>query len=82
MGNFVTASGEDAVLSSPTGHATVLQDAGGQGDSSALAINDKGQSVGWSETAGGGAEAVLWSPPDGRRAWAQYWGPCGLTLRP
>ena len=32
----------DAVLWSPSGKATVLQDAGGQGFSQALAINDFG----------------------------------------
>ena len=43
--------GQDAVLWSATGTATVLQDAGGQGFSGAVAINAAGQSVGFSETA-------------------------------
>ena len=47
--------GTDAVLWSPSGKATVLQDAGGQGDSYAYAINDAGWSVGFSNTASGGA---------------------------
>jgi hypothetical protein len=48
-----------------TAHAgydvTVLQDAGGQGDSLPNAINASGQSVGNSSTATGSA-AVKWSP--------------------
>ncbi len=55
------AGGEDAVLWSATGKATVLQDVGGRGFSAARAINDKGQSVGVSNTTEG-ADAVLWSP--------------------
>jgi PEP-CTERM motif len=50
------------VLWSPSGKATVLQDVGGQGVSSAYAINASGQSVGQSNTASDGADAVLWSP--------------------
>ena len=45
---------------SPLGTATVLQDAGGQGFDDAVAINDSGESVGYSLTASGD-EAVLWS---------------------
>ena len=45
-GQSVGYSGGDAVLWSPSGKATVLQDAGGQGESYALAINDAGWSVG------------------------------------
>jgi hypothetical protein len=53
----------DAVLWSPSGKATVLQDAGGLGYSAAVAINDSGWSVGNSWTPGGaGPDAVLWSP--------------------
>ena len=51
----------DAVLWSPSGKATVLQDAGGQGYSAAFTINDLGWSVGYSSTASG-SDAVLWSP--------------------
>jgi uncharacterized membrane protein len=51
------------VLWSPSGKATVLQDAGGQGQSVALAINDAGRSVGWSSTKlGYDTDAMLWSP--------------------
>ena len=50
-----------AVLWSRSGKATVLQDAGGQGDSFAGAINDFGWNVGDSDTATG-SDAVLWSP--------------------
>jgi probable HAF family extracellular repeat protein len=51
----------DAVLWSPSGKATVLQDVGGVHDSYSIAINDAGQSVGYSFT-NGGIDAVLWSP--------------------
>jgi hypothetical protein len=47
----------EAVLWSPSGKATVLQDVGGARFSKALAINDSGESVGFS-----GKDAVLWSP--------------------
>ncbi len=51
------------MLWSPSdGGAAVLQDVGGEGYSAAYAINAAGQSVGVSQTAGGGTEAVLWSP--------------------
>jgi hypothetical protein len=49
--------GDDAVLWSPSGQATVLQNAPGFSQSAASAINDAGQSVGFS-----GGDAVLWSP--------------------
>jgi hypothetical protein len=53
----------DAVLWSPSGKATVLQDVGGRDVSYALAINNAGQSVGYSGTSNGtGEDAVLWSP--------------------
>jgi hypothetical protein len=57
----------DAVLWSPSGKATVLEDIGGQGFSAPYAINASGESVGWSATTSGGQfasnrEAVLWSP--------------------
>ena len=62
VGDSVTTSGgDDAVLWSPTGKATVRQDVGGQGFSEAVAINDSGQSVGVSYTASS-VDAVLWSP--------------------
>ena len=55
-----------AVLWSPSGNATVLQDVGGNGVSQSYAINDSGQSVGFSYTSPGCfehcQEAVLWSP--------------------
>ena len=52
------------MLWSPSGKATVLQDAGGQGYSYVYAMNDAGWSVGYSFTAPGASsgEAVLWSP--------------------
>jgi hypothetical protein len=54
--------GDQAVLWSPTGTATLLGDVpGGTGVSNDVAINASGQSVGWSETASG-QDAVLWSP--------------------
>jgi len=62
LGNSLTASGQDAVLWSPSGKARVLQDAGGHGYSDALAINASGQSVGWSDLPSGVSEALLWSP--------------------
>jgi len=40
----------------------VLQDAGGRGDSTVVAINDAGQCIGTSFTPSGGVDAVLWSP--------------------
>ncbi len=52
---------KEAVQWSPSGKATVLQDAGGRGESTVVAINDAGQSVGYSYT-GRGYVAVLWSP--------------------
>jgi hypothetical protein len=60
LGYSNTASGQDAVLWSPSGTATALQDAGGQGFSGAVAINASGKSVGFSLTASG-QDAVLWS---------------------
>ena len=51
----------EAVLWSPSGKATVLQDVGGRGQVYADAVNDAGWSVGQSETATG-YDAVLWSP--------------------
>ena len=42
------------------GIAAVLKDPGGQSVEFALALNDKGQSVGYADIAGGGTEAVLW----------------------
>jgi probable HAF family extracellular repeat protein len=51
------------VLWSPSGKATVLQDAGGQGFSQVNAINDAGRSVGYSFTGAlSPTEAALWSP--------------------
>ena len=41
--------------------AIVLPDAGGDEDSVVRAINSLGESVGWSATASGGFDAVLWS---------------------
>jgi hypothetical protein len=61
FGWSVGSSGGDAVLWSPSGKATVLQDAGGQGYSAASAINAFGWSVGFSKVAFG-YDAVLWSP--------------------
>jgi hypothetical protein len=60
--SFVDSTGLhfDAVLWSPSGKATVLQDVGGQEFSFTEALNDAGQSVGFSRTAAG-QEAVLWS---------------------
>jgi len=49
------------VLWSPSGKATVLQNVGGSHDSIAFAINDAGQSVGYSRSRDG-TDAVLWSP--------------------
>src|SRR6516165_9796790 len=64
VGNSATASGQDAVLWSPSGKATVLQDAGRQHDSRPISINDAGWSVGYSlaTSAGHRFDAVLWSP--------------------
>ena len=53
--SFHAGNTVDAVLWSPSGKPTVLQDAGGEGDSGAFAINASGQSVGYSFTASGGA---------------------------
>ena len=50
-----------AMLWSPSGAATVLQDVGSRGLSRASDINHAGQSVGYSTTASGYEEAVLWS---------------------
>ena len=62
VGYSDTAPGDDAVLWSPSGKATVLQDVGGQGISYADAINDAGQSVGSSQYRDRRLDAVLWSP--------------------
>ena len=51
-------SGQDSVLWSPSGKATLLQGL----SSHALALNDAGRSVGWSEAVNGDTEPVLWSP--------------------
>jgi hypothetical protein len=44
------------------GSATVLQDVGGQQKSVAVAVNNSGDRVGYSETGKGDQDAVLWSP--------------------
>jgi PEP-CTERM motif len=61
VGGSATASGGEAVFWSRKGKATVLQDVGGQSNSSGVAINAFGWSVGTSGTSSG-LEAVLWSP--------------------
>ena len=62
VGSYLTGSGYDAVLWSPSGTATVLQDAGGWPERR-LAINASGHSVGYSNAGiGNGQDAVLWSP--------------------
>ncbi len=65
VGYYQTSSGNnrEAVLWSPSGKATVLQDAGGLGQSQVNAINASGQSVGSSEATGSGSAEypVLWS---------------------
>jgi hypothetical protein len=53
---------EQAILWSPRGKATFLQDVGGQNRSIVIALNAFGQSVGVSDDSAGGQEAVLWSP--------------------
>ncbi len=52
------------MLRSPLGKATVLQDVGGQGKSAAVAINDAGQSIGYSLSCDSSCrdEGVPWSP--------------------
>jgi hypothetical protein len=60
VGFSVTATGQDAVLWSSAGAATMLQDPGGEGFDEPTAINASGQSVGYTVTASGD-EAVLWS---------------------
>jgi hypothetical protein len=67
--------GSDAVLWSPSGKATVLQDAGGAGISEAFDINDLGWSVGESDTPGFNSEAVLWSPSGKATDLAAVLGP-------
>src|SRR5580658_9701446 len=66
VGYSDTASGTDAVLWTPSGKATVLQDAGGADYSFPNAINDAGWSVGVSYTSRSlgptDPDAVLWSP--------------------
>ncbi len=53
---------EAALLWSPSGIVTVLQDVGGFYGDSVVAINNAGQSIGYSEDLGDGAtEAVKWS---------------------
>jgi hypothetical protein len=76
VGSSATASGGvEGVLWSRTGRATVLQDVGGEDNSSASAINAFGWSVG-SSGAASGLEAVLWSPTGKGRALQT---PSGLT---
>jgi hypothetical protein len=68
VGSSATANGGlEAVLWSRTGKATVLQDVGGERNSSASGINAFGWSVGTSG-APSGLEAVLWSPTGKGRA--------------
>ena len=50
----------EAILWSPDGSAVVLQDVGGEGQSVANGINDAGEIVGFSGTADGHDEAVVW----------------------
>ena len=71
----------NAVLWSPSGKATVLQDVGGDGVSEGRAINDSGQSVGFSLTApaSGCQDAVLWSP-SGKATVLQDAGGHGWSL--
>src|SRR5271165_4481407 len=59
-------------------HVTVLQDVGGLGINEPFAINDAGQSVGWSHSAGG-VEAVLWSA-SGKAAVLQDVGSQGISI--
>jgi hypothetical protein len=66
------------VLWSPSGKATVLQDVGGLGNSYADAINDAGQSVGYSVTTADGYDAVLWSP-SGKATMLQDVGGSGVS---
>jgi hypothetical protein len=57
--------GDEAVLWSPSGQATVRENLGGIGpsvQSQALAINASGWSVGFSYNQTGTQDAVLWSP--------------------
>jgi PEP-CTERM motif len=61
IGYCLTKTGQDAMLWSTTGTATVLQDVGGEGFSDVVAINSSAHSVGYSSTASGD-EAMLWSP--------------------
>ena len=67
VGFSATASCCEAVLWSRTGKATVLQDVGGGGNSSASALNNAGWSIGTSGPPGA-LEAVLWSPTGKGRA--------------
>jgi probable HAF family extracellular repeat protein len=62
IGYSDTATGDDAILWGPNGGIkAVLRDPGGKGGKEfAFALNDKGQSVGYADIAGGGTEAVLW----------------------
>jgi hypothetical protein len=62
VGFSTTASGQDAVLWSSKGVATMLQDLGGEGFDQPTAINASGDSVGYTLTASGSYDAVLWSP--------------------
>ena len=54
----------DAVRWSPTGFATVLKGLNGSSVSVALAENNHGQSIGYSDTANGGDDAIRGGPKE------------------
>ncbi len=60
VGCAATATGSDAVRWSPIGTPTVLLGLKGSTVSEAIAENNVGQSIGYSDTAKG--DAILWRP--------------------
>ena len=71
VGWAFTATGEDAVRWSPTGTATVLHGLKGSTVSVAVAENNVGQSIGYSDTAKGAQDAILWGSKGGIAAVLQ-----------
>ena len=54
--------GDDAVLWSPSGKATVLQDVGGEGPATPTPSTTPGRALEIPIPRPGGSDAVLWSP--------------------
>ncbi|MGD1915693.1 MAG: FG-GAP-like repeat-containing protein, partial [Phycisphaerales bacterium] len=74
LGSVQTQSGEVAAIIEPDGSVTALGTLGGD-ESKALASNDAGQVVGWSETAAGDIHAFRFTPALGMEDLGTLGGP-------